>query len=156
MDDNFRSDIGYGPGATEAFPAESGPSRVDPWAGVVPGLASLGIAMTFIIGAPGTMHVIWELYFHRFHGFSPVQVALVAICGFLGFLMIGTALVFGFVFGVGAILARGTIAPRGWRGGRLFSMVLPCCSGSSSPSFGCLPSLRRADRNGSRQAGSGA
>lgn len=105
MDDNFRSDIGYGPGATEAFPAESGPSRVDPWAGVVPGLASLGIAMTFIIGAPGTMHVIWELYFHRFHGFSPVQVALVAICGFLGFLMIGTALVFGFVFGVGAILA---------------------------------------------------
>ena len=74
-------------------------------AGVVPGLASLGIAMTFIIGAPGTMHVIWELYFHRFHGFSPVQVALVAICGFLGFLMIGTALVFGFVFGVGAILA---------------------------------------------------
>lgn len=78
---------------------------LDPLHGVVQGLASIALGMTFIIGSPATMHLIWVLWDSHFRGFAQVGILAVAICGFFACLMILIAAVFGLIFGVRAIEA---------------------------------------------------
>ena len=105
MDERIRSDNELGLG--DAGPYQPEPTRIslDPLHGVVQGLASIAIGMTFIVGAPATMLVIWVLFDGHFRGFNRLDIVLVAICGFLGCLMILASAVFGLIFGITAILA---------------------------------------------------
>jgi hypothetical protein len=103
VDARIRShDLGLG--TAEPHPAEPMIS-LDPSHGLVQGLASILIAMTFIIGSPGVMHVMWVVWDSHFRDFTKTEIVLVAICGFGGGLIIITSAIFGLVFGISAIVA---------------------------------------------------
>jgi hypothetical protein len=105
MDERFHSDDAFGPGAGGTLPAEPTRINLDPLQGVAQALASIAIGMTFIIGSPATMHLIWTLWDSRFRDFSRLDIVLIAICGFFGCVIILTSAVFGLIFGIGAIMA---------------------------------------------------
>ena len=100
MDERFHSADAAGP-----LPAEPNPIGLEPLHGVVQALASIALAMPFLIGGTPTMLVIWFLFDGHFRGFNRLDIILVAICGFLGFLMILISAVFGLSYGVTAVLA---------------------------------------------------
>jgi hypothetical protein len=87
-------------GKAGTAPGEPAPMKPDAFPGVVQGLASVLIAMTFILGGPGSMQVIWILWDSHFRDFTKIEILLVAICGFAGCLIILTAAVFGLIFGI--------------------------------------------------------
>ena len=105
MDERIRSDDAFGPGTAGTLSTEPSRINLDPLHGVVQGLASIAIGMTFITGSAGVMHLMWVMWDSRFRGFSKLDIILVAICGFIGALMILTSAVFGLIFGITAILA---------------------------------------------------
>src|ERR1041385_9149285 len=105
VDERYRSDVAFGQPAAGTLPAESAAINSDPFAGVVQGLASIFLAMPFVVAGAPTMLVIWVLFDAHFRGFNRLDIILVAICGFLGMLIILTAAVFGLIFGISAILA---------------------------------------------------
>jgi hypothetical protein len=105
MDERIRSDDAFGLGAAGTLPAEPPRIGLDPLHGVVQAMASIAIGMTFIISGPATMLLIWVLWDSHFRDFSRLDKVLVAICGFLGCLIILTSAVFGLIFGITAILA---------------------------------------------------
>ena len=55
MDDRIRLDDPFGPAVSRPMPGETGGITVDPLHGVVQGLASVALGMTFIVGSPATM-----------------------------------------------------------------------------------------------------
>ena len=106
MDERIHSNDAFGPRTAGTLPDEPTRVSLDPLHGVIEGLASLG--MTFIIGSPATMHLIWELWNSRFRGFTKIEIILVAVCGFFGFLVILASAVFGLIFGITAIVPGAT------------------------------------------------
>jgi hypothetical protein len=104
VDDRIRSDDAIALGSTGTLPAESARINLDPFQGIVQGLASVAIGMTFIVGAPATMLLIWTLWDSHFREFTRIEIVLVAICGFVGCLVILTSAVFGLIFGITTIL----------------------------------------------------
>jgi hypothetical protein len=104
VDERIRSDDLAGLGTARTLPGEPAGVSLEPLHGVVQGLASIAIGMTFITGSPATMHLIWVLWDSHFRDFTRLDIVLVAICGFLGCLMILTSAVFGLVFGITAVL----------------------------------------------------
>jgi hypothetical protein len=46
------------------------------------------------------LHSIWVLWDSRFRDFTRLDIVLVAICGFVGGLIILTSAVFGLIFGI--------------------------------------------------------
>jgi len=104
MDERIRSDDAFGLGAAGTFPAEPTRIGLDPLHGVGQAMASIAIGMTFVICGPVTMQLIWVLWNSRFHDFSRLDIVLVAICGFIGCLIILTSAVFGLIFGIAAIM----------------------------------------------------
>ena len=105
MDERFHSADAAGLGSAGTLPAEATPISLEPLHGVVQALASIALAMPFVIGGAPTMLVIWFLFDGHFRGFNRLDIVLVAICGFLGFLIILTSAVFGLIYGITAILA---------------------------------------------------
>jgi hypothetical protein len=105
VDDRIRWDEPFGSTASRAIPGETGGITLDPLPGLVQGLASVALGMTFIVGAPATMLLIWVLFDGHFRDFSRVDIILVGICGFIGILIILSSSVFGLVFGISAIVA---------------------------------------------------
>ena len=105
MDERFHATATAGPGTAGTLPAEPAPISLEPLHGVVQALASIGLPMPFIIGGAPAMLVIWFLFDGHFRGFNRLDIVLVAICGFLGSLMILTSAVFGLIYGITAILA---------------------------------------------------
>ena len=113
MDERISSADTLGLGSAGELPAEPARINLDPWHGIVQGLASVALGMTFIFSGPAAMHLMWVLWDSRFRGFTRLEIVLVAICGFLGCLIILISAVFGLIFGITAILAaRGIIALR--------------------------------------------
>lgn len=104
VDDRIHTGNAYG-SATGALPAEPAPISRDPFAGVIQGLASIALGMTFVIGGPATMFLIWVLWDSHFRGFTRLDIVLIAICGFGGCLIILTSAVFGLIFGISSIMA---------------------------------------------------
>jgi hypothetical protein len=105
VDERIRSDEPFGLGEAGTLPAEPTRINLDPLHGVVQALASVAIGMTFIIGSASVLHLIWVLWDSHFRGFGRLDIVLIAICGFIGFLIILTSAVFGLIFGITAILA---------------------------------------------------
>jgi hypothetical protein len=105
VEDRIRTDDPFGPAASRATPGEPGAIALDPLHGIVQGLASVAIGMVFAIGGPTTMSLIWVLFDGHFRDFSRIDIVLVAICGFIGGLIVVTSAVFGLIFGITAILA---------------------------------------------------
>jgi hypothetical protein len=105
MDERIRSDDVSNVDTAGTLPA--GPHRItlDPLQGVSQAVASIALGMTFIIGSPATMLLIWVLWDSHFRDFRKVEIVLVAVCGFLGMLIILASAVFGLIFAIGAILA---------------------------------------------------
>ena len=104
MDERIRSHDPLGLDSAGTLPAEPTRISLDPLAGFVQGLASVLLGMTFIVGSPATMHVIWALFDGHFRDFTKLDILLVAICGFLGGLMIVAMAVLGLIYGISAIL----------------------------------------------------
>jgi hypothetical protein len=105
MNEQIHSNDAFRLGTAGTLPAEQAPVYLDPLHGFAQALASIALGMTFVGGGPATMILIWVLFDGHFRDFSRLDKVLVAICGFLGMLMILTAAVFGLIFGVQAILA---------------------------------------------------
>jgi hypothetical protein len=105
VDERIRSNDAFELGDAGTFPAEPTRIKLDPLHGVVQALASVAIGMTFIIGSASVLHLIWVLWDSRFRDFTRLDIVLVAICGFVGGLIILTSAVFGLIFGITPILA---------------------------------------------------
>src|ERR1022692_4441628 len=105
MEDRIRTDDPFGSAASRAIPGEPGGVALDPFHGIVQGLASVALGMVYAIGGPPTMSLIWVLFDGHFRDFSRLEIVLVAICGFIGCLIVVTSAVFVLTFGTTAALA---------------------------------------------------
>jgi hypothetical protein len=105
VEDRIRTDDPFGPAASRATAGEPGAIALEPLHGIVQGLASVALGMVFTIAGAPTMALIWLLFDGHFRGFSRLDIVLVAICGFIGCLIVVTSAVFGLIFGITAILA---------------------------------------------------
>jgi hypothetical protein len=104
VDERYKFAERAGPGSAGTLPAEAASISIEPFPGIVQALASVVLAMPFIVAGVPAMLMIWFLFDSRFRGFSRIDVILVAICGFLGFLMVVTFAVIGLIYGITAIL----------------------------------------------------
>jgi hypothetical protein len=104
MDERVRIESEFG-GIRRDSVGESPGVAFAPWHGIEQALASLGLGMTFTIGAPATMLLIHVLWDSHFRDFTRLEIVLVAICGFIGGLIVLTSAVFGLIFGITAIMA---------------------------------------------------
>lgn len=104
MDERIRSNDALGLGDPGALPAEPPRVNLNPLEDIVQALASVALGMTFIMASPASMLLIWFLWDSRFRDFSRLDVVLIAICGFLGCVIILVSAGFGLVFGITATL----------------------------------------------------